>query len=559
MNTRLNDNFFAGADAIAINQADLDQIAAAGGNVGRFNVGDVVCRVQFLEEAGLPTSLQTIGAISQQTIDNCVPFSVFGDGAISDDVLDFISADLNDVFTQEQVQITANITGDLWDLWGAGPTLFAAGVEYRDELSESAPDELPLQANTFANVIQPTVGSFDVYEIYGELELPILTDQPFAKSLSATGSFRYSDYSTIGSTETFSVRGEWEPYSDLSIRGGFARAIRAPNIGELFQAPSQTFAQINDPCDIINIFLGPATRPANCAAIGVPVGFDRDAVSPNSRNISVSGTNAGNPNILEETSDSFFAGLTFSPDFLPGFILAVDWFDIQIDGAIAGLGLGNILNNCVDGLTPDENFCSLITRNAAGEVIDFLNAPVNIGELGSEGVDFQAVYRRDIADFFGSSDELGSINLNLQGTRLISQTNQTDPLDDTTFSELRNFVGLPELRFNFDATYAYDDIAFTYSLNWVNSQDVFDRRNNLFDPVDNVGGRQIDDPSETSGFNNTGSFAEHDLSVRYNIADTVGLRAGVVNLFDNDPPGFAENNIFDFFGRRYFAGVNVQF
>ena len=93
----------------------------------------------------------------------------------------------------------------------------------------------------------------------------------------------------------------------------------------------------------------------------------------------------------------------------------------------------------------------------------------------------------------------------------------------------------------------------------MNSQDVFDRRNNLFDPVDNVGGRQIDDPSETAGFNTTGSFAEHDFSVRYNIADTVGLRAGVVNLFDNDPPGFAENNIFDFFGRRYFAGVNVQF
>ena len=560
LNVRLNDNFAAGADAIEINQDDLDQIALVDPLSTRFQVGDVVCRVQFLEEAGLSTALAGgIGQVQQQTIDECVPFSLFGDGAISPEALDFIAVDLNDRFQQEQIQFTANVTGDLWDLWGAGPTLFAGGVEYREERSESNPDELPLQRNTFANVIQPTTGSFDVYEIYGELELPILTDLPFAKSLSATGSFRYSDYSTIGGTETFAIRGEWEPYEDLSFRGGFSRAIRAPNIGELFQAPAQTFVNINDPCDIINIFNGPASRPANCAAIGVPVGFDRDATTANSRNISVSGTNAGNPDVLEETSESYFAGLTFSPDFFPGFILAVDWFDIEIEDAIAGLGIGNILNNCVDGVVPDENFCSLITRNAAGEVIDFLNAPVNIGSFGSEGVDFQAVYSRDIGDIINSSDELGSIQLNLQGTRLISQTTQTDPLDDTTFSELRNFVGLPELRFNFSATYAYDDIAFTYGLNWVNSQDVFDRRNNLFDPATGNGvvlDSLEDIPSE---FLTTGSFAEHDLSVRYNIADTVGLRAGVVNLFDNDPPGFAENNIFDFFGRRYFAGVNVQF
>ena len=559
LNTRLNDNFFAGADAIQINATDVANIAAAGGDATRFAVGDIVCRVQFLEEAGLSTALQALGQISQQTIDDCVPFSLFGENAISSAALDFISADLNDRFLQEQVQITANVSGDLFDLWGAGPTLFAAGVEYRDELSETSPDELPLNANTFANVIQPTVGSFDVYEIYGELEVPLLTDKPFFEKLSATGSFRYSDYSTIGTTETFSIRGEWEPIDDLAIRGGFARAIRAPNIGELFLAESQTFAQLADPCDIINIDQGPTSRAVNCAAIGVPVGFDRTATNADARNISVPGRLAGNPDLLPETSDSIFVGATWSPDFFDGFILALDYFDIEIDQAVANIPINQILTNCVDGAAPDLNFCNLITRLPDGNIVDFLSAPVNIGSFGSEGIDFQAAYVKDIGELFGTSDDYGTMRLNLAGTRLISDTDQTDPSDPTTFSEDRNFVGLPELRFNFNATWQYNDFALTYGLNWINSQDVFDRRNNLFDPVDNVGGRLIDDPSETAGFNTTGSFDEHDLSVRYTIKDTVTLRGGVVNIFDKEPPGFAENNIFDFFGRRFFLGANVEF
>ena len=566
LNTRLNDNFFAGADAIRINQNDLDTISAEGGNPNAFAVGDVVCRVQFLQEAGFSTDLQALGSLSQQTIDDCVPFSIFGEGAISADALDYISADLNDKFLQEQVQITGNVTGDLIDLWGAGPTLFAAGFEYREERSETNPDELPLIANTFANVIQPTVGEFDVAEVYGELSVPILTDVPFFKSLSATGSYRYSDYSTIGSTDTYSLRAEWEPYGDLTLRGGFAKAVRAPNIGELFLAESQTFAQIADPCDSENINFGPATRAANCAAIGVPAGFDRTfgGTRPDARNISVPGRNAGNPDVLEETSDSFFAGLTYSPDFLPGFIVDLNYFNIEIDGAVANLGVNAILSNCVDGAAPDLNFCNLITREASGEVVDFLSAPVNIGFFGSEGVDFQAVYSRDIADIFGVSDDFGDIQFNLQGTRLISQTSQSDPLDDTTFAEDRNFVGLPELRFNFDAVYSINDLSLIYSLNWTNSMQVFDRRNNLFQAATdgnegNPGGRRFDDPSETAGFNTTGAFDEHSFSARYNINDLVGLRAGVVNVFDKTPPGFAENNIFDFFGRRYFIGANVTF
>ncbi|MGB3456751.1 MAG: TonB-dependent receptor [Litorimonas sp.] len=556
LNTRLNDNFFAGADAIQINQADLDQITAAGGNAGRFNVGDVVCRVQFLDEAGLPTALQAIGSISQQTIDNCVPFSIFGEGTISGEALDYVSANLNDRFNQDLLQFSANLTGDLPDLWGAGAPGFAIGAEYREESSTSAPDELALVANTFANSIQPTSGEFDVAEVYGELQLPLLTDLPLIQDLSVTGSYRYSDYSTIGNTDTYAVQGQWRPIEDLTFRGGYARAIRAPNVGELFSASSEGFAQVNDPCDIQNINQGPASRPANCAAVGVPAGYDRGTL----RNISVGGTFSGNPLVNEEVSDSFFAGLTFSPDFVEGFTMAVDYFNIEIEDAIANIPVNDIFSNCVDGAAPDPNFCNLITRRADGNIETFLSGPVNIGFLRNEGIDFQAQYIRDIGDLIGSSSELGNIRLGLTGTRLLSSENQSDQNDFTTFDENRNFVGLPELRFVLNATYEYEKLALTYTLNWQNSQDVFDRRNNLFDAANNPDGRPLDDLADIPAeFLETGAFDQHDFAIRYEIFEDIQLRGGVQNIFDKDPVGFAENNIFDFFGRRYFMGFNASF
>jgi outer membrane receptor protein involved in Fe transport len=267
----------------------------------------------------------------------------------------------------------------------------------------------------------------------------------------------------------------------------------------------------------------------------------------------VSGTIAGNPNVLQEESKSYFGGLTYSPEFLPGFIIALDYYNIEIEGAIANLSTNGILANCVDGAAPDPNFCNLITRNSDGDITDFLSAPVNLGFLKNEGVDFQAVYAKDLSDIFSTANDIGNVRLSVQGTRLISSQTQTDPADETSFSENRNFVGLPELRFNFNATYNINKLSLTYALNWQNSQEVFDRRN-IF-PGDVIDA-QSSIPEE---FRKTGSFDQHDVSVRYEVTDSLTLRGGVVNIFDKDPVGYAENNIFDFFGRRYFMGANVTF
>jgi len=549
-NVRLNQNFFAGADAIEINQDDIDVITAAG-NTPAFAVGDIVCRVQFLDAAGLPATIPGLGAVNQNTIDNCVPFSIFGEGATSQDAVDFVTADLNDLFTQEQVVLSGSLSGGLFDPLGAGTAQFSLGVEYREDRSATEPDPIALNLDTFANNIEPTVGSFDVYEIFGELEVPLLADKPFAKNLSIGGAARFSEYSTIGNTFVWNVRGDWEPIEDLTFRGGFARSVRAPNIGELFQAAAQSFFQIADPCDVNNIGGGdnPAARAANCAALGVPVGF----VDPNP-NISNSGINAGNPNLAEETSDTFFGGVTWVPSFFPDVILDANFFDIQIDDAIAGLGVQNIINACFDGANgPDLQFCNLFDRDPlnGNEISNILNAPVNIAFTGTRGIDFQGLYRKDVADILNGlgqniSSDLGSFTLGVQGTYVFNLEAQTNVLDPTTFDDAAGEVGIPELRFNLNATYANGPVALTWRWDRISSQELFQ---DTADPIEDI-------PSE---FLTTGQFSTHDFTMRYDVTENLNLRAGVINVFDNDQPQIARNNIFDVFGRRFFIGATANF
>lgn len=541
---RLNDNFFAGADAIRISQQDLATLNEAG-NPNAFEGGEIVCRVQFLQAAGLVAEIPGIGAVSQQTIDNCVPFSIFGEGAISDEAIDYVSAQLNDQFEQEQLVLSASLSGDLVDLWGAGETLFAIGAEYREERSETAPDELALNENTFANIIEPTVGEFDVYEIYGELSVPLLKDMAFAESMSLNLAGRYSDYSSFGGTYTYGGSVDWVPTDSLKLRGGYARAVRVPNIGELFAAPSQTFVQIADPCDSRNINDGPiaGARERNCAALGLTLPFED--LQPNASN---SAFNSGNLLLNEEVSDTIFAGFTYTPSFIDGFIMDVNYFDISIDDAVVFQSAQQLVNNCYDAADgPNLAFCNLFDRNNdINEVANIIVGPVNFAQVGTEGVDFAMAYRQDLADIYkGFSSVPGAFNLSLAGTYVINNTAQSDPNDESTFDDNAGEVGLPELRFNADASYIVNGFTFTYGLNWQSSQDRFQ---DSLDPV-----------ADLEPFLKTGSFAQHDFSVRYEVSERLSLRGGIVNAFDNEPPGFAENNIFDFFGRRFFLGATANF
>ncbi|NBO75201.1 MAG: TonB-dependent receptor, partial [Gammaproteobacteria bacterium] len=183
-------------------------------------------------------------------IANCVPSRIFGEGGYSQAALDFFRATIAVREKNEQQDALGFVSGNLWDIWGAGPIGVALGAEYREEKTEGigrsrdTGDRL-LFLNTGPDFPQ---AKYDTTEYFGELRVPLLKDMFAAKSLELGAAFRSSDYSTVGQTDTYNFNLVWRPIEDITIRGTRGKAVRIPTLGENFRPPTQTFASITDPC-----------------------------------------------------------------------------------------------------------------------------------------------------------------------------------------------------------------------------------------------------------------------------------------------------------------------
>lgn len=263
--TRNNERWFAAIDAI-----DPDGVGPLGPTC-RSNDG-----VSVPSDWGLPTFFLTFNP------GECIAANIFGNNVMSDAARDWIMTELQHEIAISQFVLSGFVSGDTEDYFSlpAGPVGFSAGVEYREEESEydhAALGEIAEAAESVVNwaaydVIwngrgKDSFGRFDVAEIYGELEIPLLADMPFAHSLTADAAYRLSEYSTVGQTDTWQYGLRWRPVEWFMVRGTQAEAVRAPNVAELFSPEVQTFNQINDPCDDNRVNANPGSdRLANCTA-----------------------------------------------------------------------------------------------------------------------------------------------------------------------------------------------------------------------------------------------------------------------------------------------------
>ena len=319
----------------------------------------------------------------------CVPFNIFGGaGSITPAMMDFVTFVQNDSSKQTFWDLTANLSGNLFQLPG-GPLGAAVGVEYRDLEGQFDPD--PVVAAGFSSDIPalPTKGGYDVKEAYAELSAPLLADVAFADLLELTGAVRFSDYSTSGSTTTFKAGLNWKPYEDLRLRGSWAEGFRAPSIGELFGTASRFDQTISDPCSNDSTapqnFLNNATVRANCIAMGVPADGSYAQANPQ-----ISVLVGGNENLDPETSKSWVFGGVWSPSFLRGFSIEANWYKIKIDGAIQTVDAEVTLDNCV--VNNDPAACALTTR-VNGNLTSISGVLQNIAGIETKGIDLNLAYR----------------------------------------------------------------------------------------------------------------------------------------------------------------------
>lgn len=503
---------------------------------------------------------------------SCVPTNLFnGRFSVSPAAADWIMTPATDRFRLEQTVLTAVITGDTGGFLNlpGGAIQFAVGGEYRKEKSRSNFSDLELgllPANSPAGpagsfigdisenqklIFDPTTrtqnagGSFDVKEVFGEVNLPILRDTPFFHELSLGAAGRYADYSTVGGAFTWNVNGVWAPVQDLRLRGSYSRAIRAPNISELFNPAQGATFRPADPCSqsvLDSLVAGGSpiaqNRITNCRADGIPEGF-QDPLTAR-----FPGTSGGNPGLREEKARTWTAGAVIQPRFIPGLTLSGDYYSIRITDAIQALQPQDIVNTCYDLATFPNEFCSLFTRNRTPGTgflgFSFLTVTqINFARLETSGADFQLNYR------FSAGSNNFNINLSANWTEKLNRF--FDPVDQTLVNPARGEFGVPEWSGVANLTWNRKDFTFNYQLQYLGRQAI----------ASAVEIERVDEEFGPAGI--APEYWVHNIAASLNVAERVTFNAGVNNLTDKKP--FPTTTAFPVsgMGRFFFVGATVRY
>ena len=463
-------------------------------------------------------------------LDGCVPLNLLGGvGSITPEMLAYSTFVAHDEYQYTMKQWFANLSGEIVELPG-GMLAFAAGLEHRSESGYDSPDALINSGNTTGNARTATAGSYKLDEAYLELSAPLLRDVFLARELELSLATRYSDYNTFGDTLNSKFGFKWKPVDDLLVRGSWAEGFRAPSIDELYQGVADSFASIGDPCS--TTFGGrygalTAEQRARCHAEGVPVGgYDQG----NSQiRISV----GGNPNLQAETSTSKTLGMVWSPSFIPGFDVSLDWWNITIENGIITRSGQFILDSCIeDG---DAFFCSLYNRSATGAIDTLISVDQNSTEIDAEGYDLTLNYRIPDTRF-------GSFSFSWDNTYYASYEQDRD--GNNQVGEYIDGSNQWRIRSNLLTRWEMGDWGATYAARFYSRQEEtcpfyyndygFGElcSDAILGPGDD-GGVDVVQPGSQ---NKIGAATYHDMSVYWKAPWNAKITLGVNNVFDKTPP-----------------------
>ncbi|GGD49451.1 TonB-dependent receptor [Erythrobacter arachoides] len=525
------------------------------------------------------------GNISRSAFQNALNgttsgINIFDEGGLTQEQVDQISilAQNSDVSTLEVA--SAAISGTLGDfaLGQAEPIGFALGGEYRRVASQFIPDTALASGDVIGfNAGDPTEGSYNVKEVFGEISVPV---EFGSARLELTGAARYSDYSleAVGGVFTYAGGVEFAPIPDITFRGQYQRAVRAPNVAELFQGTAIGFPGATDPCGRPAAASPGALRDL-CLANGVPAANLGNAaiIQPNAQIPALFG---GNPNLQEETSDSYTFGVVIQPLAIPGLTVTADYFNIKIEDAISTISLQQSFDLCFDQFQDAGNplcgpFFGFGDIRGPEGAIDVDSTPVlgaqNIAEFVVSGIDLQVSYNMDL-DFSLLGNGGSDLNLNFLGTwteeSSFLATPDSDLLDCA--GVFGTACGQPTPTFKWTARATYVDGPLTFSTRWRHLSAVDDD----------------DDTVDYGDFNGTERIPAYDLvdlTLGYDFRENVTFTVGVNNVFDTLPmtPTFDgiivsnTNNgtllgdnqeqantypsVYDTLGRDFFASVLFRF
>jgi len=468
-------------------------------------------------------------------------------GVLPQDWLDFVYRPVIGTTEYKETVAAIGLDGPLF-LLPAGQVMGFFGAEIRKSEIDDTPGLDSQTGNTY-NMSSSgiTRGSDQVWEVFGEVEVPVLMDKPFARELTFNGSFRYTDYDSYGDDTTYKVGLVYKPVDGVTLRGTYGTSYRAPALFEQFVGATTGFlSSTGDRCNEYGIKDVNPNRVANCAAEGLAADFE------NKSSIQVVTSGGADAGLAAETSTNMTIGLVLQPTLPNGWgdlAFAVDYYEIEVSNGVSRTGASQILTRCYDSNPEDfaanVGFCRLVERDAADNSLTVYDSYINLATDNVKGLDYTVRYRND----FGPGSLLVNLGLT-QYTEVSSKLFADDPLED--------YVGMvenPEFTGSFDVSYAWDQWRVRYGIEYVDAMDSYD---------------YYEEDRATSAYDlATGSYQNYNVSVQYH-NDSWTVTAGIRNLWNEDPQtvsaGFTSRvgnaplySAYDYVGRTAFLNLNKTF
>jgi outer membrane receptor protein involved in Fe transport len=499
----------------------------------------------------------------------CVPWNIWTPGGVTAAQLAYLEIPATWSTTATEYIASDSVTGDLGKYGVKLPTAssgmaISVGSEYREEKFDFSPDYIYANGLTDLGAGAPSKaidGGFHVFEGFAELRLPIMNDLPAAYNVSADAGYRYSSYTEGFNTNTYKIGLEWAPIQDVRLRGGYNRAVRAPNLDELYEPAVIGAGGTADPC----WGTAPSLSEAQCARTGVTAAeYGHIGVNPAAQ---INTQVGGNSSLTPEIADTYSYGIVFQPTFLPNFVASLDFFRIVVNNTITELTSNTVIDNCA--LTGNASACGLIHRGPTGSLwlasTDYVQTTeLNIGSVSTKGLDLAAHYRLD-------AGLVGKFTFNLSDTYTLHFDVQ--PITGGASYDCAGYWGatceapLPHIRQVFTTNWAIGPVPgldFTVKWRLIGPSKVDSESQNP-----QLAGPFYTATAQIPGYNYI------DLSANYTVTSAVDVRVGVNNIADKDPPLILNGNLsncpnttcndntwtgtYDTLGRYLYAHVSVKF
>lgn len=461
-----------------------------------------------------------------------LPYGVAGQGSLADPNLQkFLFPYYTDTGLTRTTSYIANVSGGLFDL-PAGEVGMAFGIEHRKEQGRFVPDAFAQSGRSTGLGATTTEGAYSLDEAYLELNIPVLADVAGAKELTFNLATRYSDYSNFGSTLNSKFGFTWRPIEELLVRGTWAQGFRAPTIDNMFGGVGTSFEQYVDPCGV-NSPTGTVNGNAACNTAGVPLGYVQLAqglvpctsypcATPDQF---ISGSN---PNLKPETSVSKTIGVVWSPRWVSGLDISLDWYNYNLEDMIIADDVDTILEDCYVFGEASRCANANVERAADGHITSMFYGLANLGSMETSGYDLGVKYKLD-------TQSMGRFAFDWQNS-YVSQFDEERRIDGV--KRMVGSVGIPgyfRLRSNFGVEWEKGDFAISYMARYYSGM------------KEACTGHGCDQPdryvfNHPAPVRTVGSNTFHDLQVSWKTPWNATVAMGANNIFGHEGPVLFSNS-----------------